>query len=268
MIVIVVLMTVMMAMIVVGMIMVMVSVAMLVMIMVMTVIVMLVIVLVMILRRHRGADRVQRPAQASRLADKSLALDPDQTRAEQSDQRVAGQFDHAARVAHLARGGVEDDRRDADECHRDERLQKCRGERQHDPAPPGLLVGDEIRRNHRLAVARPGGVEDTVQKRYAEQGPHGAAVGLGRADDARKVLVEFGLLGKNPADDAVGGWRRRRRAARRAERRALREGNIKDTGRQQTRRRGRKKHERDRRAPPGNPGQGHFTDILLENAAP
>ena len=83
-----------------------------------------------------------------------------------------------------------------------------------------------------------------------------------------KSLVELGLLGENPADDAVGGRRRRRRAARRAERRALREGNIEDAGRQQTRRRGREQHERDRRAPAGNPGQGHFTDILLENAAP
>ncbi len=178
------------------------------MMMMMTVIVMLVIVLAMVLRRHRGANRVQRPAQASRLADKALALDPDEPRAEQRDQRVAGQLDDAARVAHLACGGVEDDRRDADERHRDERLQKCRGERQHDAAPPCFLVGDEIRRNHRLAVARPGGVEDAVQKRHAEQGPHRAAVGLGGTDDARKVLVKLGLLGKNPADDAVGGWRR------------------------------------------------------------
>ena len=86
--VIVVVMPVMMAVIVVGMIMM----SMIVVVM-MTVIVMLVIVR----RRHRGADGVQRPAEASRLADKSLALDPDQPRTDQRDQRVADQLDDAAR---------------------------------------------------------------------------------------------------------------------------------------------------------------------------
>src|SRR5207244_2629835 len=63
-------------------------------------IVMLMIVLVMILGCHRGADRMQRPAQASRLADKALALDPDQPRAHQRDQRIARKFNHALGVAH------------------------------------------------------------------------------------------------------------------------------------------------------------------------
>ena len=171
-------------------------------------------------------------------------------------------------VAHLARGGVEQRRRDADERHRDERLQQRRGERQHDAAPPGLLVGDEIGRDHRLAVARPGGVEDAVEEGDAEQRPHRAAVGLGGADDARKVLIELGLLGENPADDAVGGRRRRRCRGRAVNGAALREGHIEGAGRQQHDAAAANKRERDRRALTGNPGQGHFTDILLENAAP
>ena len=53
---------------------------------------------------------------------------------------------------------------DADDHHRDQRLHQRRGKRQHDAAPRGLLVGDEIGRDHRLAVAGAGGVEDAVGK--------------------------------------------------------------------------------------------------------
>ena len=138
--------------------------------------------------------------------------------ADQRDQRVAGELDHPLGAAHLAGGGVEQRRRDADDRHRDKRLQQRRGKRQHDAAPPGLLVGDEIGRDHRLAVTGTGGVEDAVDERHAEQRPDRAAVGLGGADDARHVAIELGLLGEHPADDAVGR-RRRGRRARRAERR-------------------------------------------------
>ena len=51
-------------------------------------------------------------------------------------------------------------------------------------------------------------MKDAVDEGHAKQGPDGGAVGLGGADDARKVLVEFGLLGENPADDSARGlWR-------------------------------------------------------------
>ena len=92
-------------------------------------------------------------------------------------------------------------------------------ERQRDAALPGLLVGDQIGRDHRLAVAGAGGMKNPVGERDAHQQPDRAAVGLGAADRAGEHAVEFGLLGEQPAGDAVGGGRRRRpaRAARRTD---------------------------------------------------
>src|SRR3954447_17703897 len=145
----------------------------------------MIVMLVIVRRADRGADGVQRPARASRLAEKALALDPDEPRADEGDQRVARKLDDALGVAHLPRGGVEQYRRDTDDRDGDERLQQRGCKRQHDTTPPGLFVGDEIGRDHRLAVAGAGGVEDTVDEGDAEQGPYRAAVSLGGADDAR-----------------------------------------------------------------------------------
>ena len=75
-------------------------------------------------------------------------------------------------------------------------------EGEHDAALPGLLVGDEIGRDHCLAVAWARGVENPVREREPHQEPRGAAVGLGVADGAGKQPVEFGLLGEQPAGDA------------------------------------------------------------------
>ena len=107
--------------------------------------------------RHRGhrMPRLQR-------AKESAALGPDQPGAERRDQRVAGDLDRALRPAHGFRGGVEQPGADADDQHRDQRLHQRRGERQRDAAPRGFLVGDQIGRDHRLAVAGPGGMEDAV----------------------------------------------------------------------------------------------------------
>src|SRR5664279_3508136 len=49
--------------------------------------------------------------------------------------------------------------------------QPRRGKRQHDTAPPGFLVGNEVGRDHRLAMAGPRRMEDAVDKRDAEQSP-------------------------------------------------------------------------------------------------
>src|SRR5687768_4007579 len=100
----------------------------------------LVIVMLMIVRRgHRGADRMQRTAHAARGIHKAPALDPDQPRAHQRDQRVADDLDHTLGVAELSRRSVEHDAGDADDGDRDNRLQQRRGKRQHDAAPPGLV---------------------------------------------------------------------------------------------------------------------------------
>ena len=108
----------------------------------------------------------------------ALALHPEQPRAERRDQRVADDLDIADGLAHHFRGGAEQGRRDPDDQHRDQRLQKSRRERQDDAAPPGFFIGDEIGRDHRLAVAGTGGVENSVREGEAEQRQERGAVGF------------------------------------------------------------------------------------------
>src|SRR5690349_9319164 len=112
-----------------------------------------IMMLVALRRRYRCANRVQWPAEAARGMPKSAALDPDQPRADQRDQGVAHQLDDALGIAHLPGGGVEQGRGDADDRDGNQRLKQRRGKRQHDAAPPGFLVCDQIGRDHRLAVA-------------------------------------------------------------------------------------------------------------------
>ena len=107
-------------------------------------IVLVVTVLVIVWWRHRGADRVQRPAQAPHRVEEAPALGPDQPRANQRDQRVARELDDTLGAAHLAGGGVEQCRGDADDRNRNQRLKQRGSERQHDAAPPRFLVGDQV----------------------------------------------------------------------------------------------------------------------------
>ena len=107
------------------------------------------------------------------------------------------------------RGGAEQHGGDADDGDGGERLQHRRGKRQDHAAPPGLVIGDHVGRDHRLAVAGAGGVEDAVDEGDAEQRIGGAAVGLGGADQARQLEIEFRLLGQDPAGEAARLRRRR-----------------------------------------------------------
>ncbi len=158
-----------------------------------------------------------------RRRGKSATLDPDETRAERRDQRVACDFDDALGRAHRLAGDVQEERADADDHHRDNRLQQRGGKRQHNAAPRGFFIGQKIRRDHRLAVAGACRVENAVEKRHTEQRRHRAAVGLGGADRPRHGAVELRLLFKEPADDATCLQRGSRRRAWPAERRTLRQ---------------------------------------------
>ena len=175
---------------------------------------------VMMRRRHRGADR-GRAMERLQRADERASLHPQQPQPDQDDERIAHDLDPVDRALHGRRGGIEQRRRDADDHHRDQRLQQRGGERQHHAALPGLLVGDQVGRDHRLAVAGSGGVKHAIEERDAEQGPGRAAVGLGGADRARERAIEFGLLGEDPAEHPAGRGRRRALRPRHAERARL-----------------------------------------------
>jgi hypothetical protein len=97
-------------------------------------------------------------------SDKPASLGPNQADAECRDQRIAGDLDDPFGAAHGSSSGIEQPSTDADNENRDKRLHKRRGKRQSDTASRGLLIGDEIGRNHGFAVAWAGGVEDAVRK--------------------------------------------------------------------------------------------------------
>ena len=168
------------------------------------------------------------------------------------------------RVAHHLRRGADQNGGDGDDHDGGQRLQQRRGERQRDAAPPGLLIGEQVGRDHRLAVAWAGGMENAVDERDAHQSPIGRAIGLGCADEAGQRAVEQRLLGEDPAGDA--GDRRR---AKGAERSGLRRRGVCQ------RVRGQRQHQDHRRQSnaagqprPGAALHGQFTAIRLAKFAP
>ena len=226
------------------------------------VVVMMVVVIVMMMghgKRGLGALCLQRP-------HKAAALGPNQPGAERRDQRVAGDLDRFFGPAHGLRGSIEQPGADADQHHRDQRLQQRRGKRQQDAAPRGFLVGDKIRRDHRLAVAGAGGVKYAVGKRDRKQRPDRRAVGFRGADGRGHLAIEFRLLGQDPSDDAAdlrfGG---RPRPAERV----LRHQGVHDAVSQQNH--GKRSDGDDRKAREARAGiwlHGQSTVILLANIAP
>ena len=144
-------------------------------------VVMVAVAVIMMVGRRSRRHRRQRPLDLKR-ADEAAALGPDQPRAERRYQGVACNLDHLLGIAHGAGGGIEQPGANRDDHYRDQRLHQCGGKRQHDAAPGCLLVGDQIGRDHRLAVAGSGGMKDPVGKGYRKQGPDRRSVRLRGAD--------------------------------------------------------------------------------------
>jgi hypothetical protein len=182
--------------------------------------------------RHGRTDWGHRPAQRTRGRDQRAPLYPQQAQADGDNQPIADDLDDVDGRFHRRRRGPQQHRRDPDENHGDQRLQQRRGERQHHTAAPGFLVRHDVGGDHRLAMAWTGGMEDTVEKRHAQQAPHCAAVLLAGADQCGKLLIERILLGDKPANEAARRDRRRLHT-RRAEWRALRQRSVDNSWRQQ-----------------------------------
>ncbi len=100
---------------------------------------------------------------------KSAPFDPQQPCTEKRDEAVADDLNDANGVAHQLRRRAKENGGDRDDGHRGQGLHDCRGERERDTSAPCLLIGEQVRGNHRLAVARPGRMENAVGERDAEQ---------------------------------------------------------------------------------------------------
>src|SRR5262249_19118537 len=64
-------------------------------------------------------------------------------------------------------------------------------------------VGNEVRGNHRLAVAWARGMKNAVGERNAHEPPEGGAVALGGADEAGQFAIEQGLPAQEPAEQSA-----------------------------------------------------------------
>ena len=98
----------------------------------------------------------------------------------------------------------------ADEHHRGHRLQRRGNERDHHAAPDRLLIGDDIGRDDRLAMAGPDGVHDAIEEAQSRQDGCGGngIVGLEALDAAGELSLHGLLRVDHPAEKGADEpWR-------------------------------------------------------------
>ena len=145
---------------------------------------------------RRGGERPAVLEIASQSRDERAALAPDEPEADGGDAGVARELQPVGGAVHLGGGGVEDEARRADKGDRDRRLQQRRKQRQQRAALQRVFVGEHVGGDHRLAVPRPGGVEDAVGEAERDEAPGGAGVAVQRVDLRRHQMGEPRLLGR------------------------------------------------------------------------
>ncbi len=202
-------------------------------------------------RRGFGFECVQGPKERA-------PFHPKKPGADQHDQRVTYGLDDTYGVTHRLGGRADQDCGNRNKHHCCERLQERGSERQRDAAPPGFFVGDEVRGDHRLAVARPCGMENAIGERDPQQPPERRTIAFGGADEARQFAIEQCLLAQEPAEQPI-----RRRLAHGRERARLRGGLLAKRGCEQS-------HEEDTedQARLDVTRHGQVTDIRLAKLAP
>ena len=134
-------------------------------------------------RRDSGTDGSGAMKRLQR-GEESPPFHPQQSDADEDDERIAQDFDEIDRAFHGRRSCVQERGGNAHDHHRDQRLQQRGGERQHHAADPGLFIRDHIGRDHRLAVTGASSVKNAVQERQSKQAPGRGAIGFGGADQA------------------------------------------------------------------------------------
>ena len=133
-------------------------------IMVMAMLIVLVVTMHVIVLLDAAGGFVSDPQLVDCL-QKSAPFDPQQPCTEKCDEAVADDLNHANGVAHQLRGRAKENGGHRDDGHRGQGLHDSRGERQRDTSAPCLLIGEQVRGNHRLAMSRPCRVKNAVHKR-------------------------------------------------------------------------------------------------------
>src|SRR4029077_5112553 len=130
--------------------------------MVMRAVIMVVVMPVMMIMSvimRRGGIRA-----TTQQPQESATLDPQQAQANQHDQGITDDLDNADCVTHCFGSGAQHGCSNADNGDGGECLKDRGRKRQHNAAPPGFIIGDQIGRDDRLAMAGTGSVEDAVEK--------------------------------------------------------------------------------------------------------
>ena len=129
-------------------------------------------------------------------------LAPGEHEAEERNSRKGDELDVICKPRHADGCRAQDQGRREDDADRHERLQQRRRRRQDDAAPQGLFIGDEIGRDHRLAVARPARVEHAIGEGEEDHAEREAVIVARRLQRGLQLPVEPRLLGEDPAPDA------------------------------------------------------------------
>ena len=127
-------------------------------------------------------------------------LRPQEPQAEEDDRRVARDLQPVGHPGHLLRGRADDQRRHADDDDRRQRLDEGGGEGDGDAPLHAVARGEHVGGDHRLAVARAGGMEDAVEEGDAEEQPHRRAVLLDVAERVGEAPVELRLPRRDPGE--------------------------------------------------------------------
>src|SRR6476469_9751384 len=123
----------------------------------MVVIVPVMMIMSVIVRRAGIRATTQQPQE-------SAALYPQQAQPNQHDQGITDDLDNADCLTHCFGSGAQHGCSNADNGDGGECLKDRGRKRQHNAAPPCLIIGDQIGRDDRLAMAGTGSVEDAVQE--------------------------------------------------------------------------------------------------------
>jgi hypothetical protein len=173
--------------------------------------------------------------------EKGAPLHVCQSKTDENHKAVAHDLDDVDRSSDRRRRRTEKDRYDRHDGDGNGGLNARRREREDDAATPSLAIGDDIGRNHGLAVTGTYGVKDAVQEGDGEQAARGRAILLAGPNVARQRAIEFRLFHENPPRQARG--RHARRGMPGTERSTLRPCSIDGADR-----RDRGKHQQQRNA--------------------
>ena len=119
----------------------------------MAMLIVLVVTMHVIVLLDAGGGFVSDP-QLVNCLQKSAPFDPQQSCTEKRDEAVADDLNDANGVAHQLRGRAKENGGDRDDGHRGQGLHDGRGERERDASAPCLLIGEQVRGNHRLAMSQ------------------------------------------------------------------------------------------------------------------